>query len=162
VRRSYRYASALTSVAPRLARNSTQSHPVKLTPYLIVLAAVVALGGCYWAKYDKLARTHVALLLAMAQKIEDVTRAAGAPPPAMAEYRYPLERARDFARIAARRFEGRRSLAAFRDLCDAYERVLVAAAAVRDPPTDDLARALGVLRAAGTETLRALDAEGRG
>ena len=39
-----------------------------------MVVAVFLVAGCYFGKYDKLARTHVQLLLAMAQKLEDVTR----------------------------------------------------------------------------------------
>src|SRR5882724_8684162 len=77
-----------------------------------VLAAVALASGCYWSKYDKLVRTHVALLEAMADKIVEVTETDGAPA-SLAEYRYPLERARDFARIAGRRYAGRESLTGF-------------------------------------------------
>ena len=96
---------------------------------------LVATAGCYFRKYDKLARTHVAVLVAMAQKLEDVTRRAGGAPAAMGEYRYPLERAEDFARIAAQRFEGRPSLRAFRELCAAYARMLEAVERVRQAST---------------------------
>lgn len=96
----------------------------------------LVLAGCYYAKYDKLARTHVALLEAMAAKISDVTARDGRPPADMAEYRYPLERARDFERIAARRFEGRPSLVAFDLLCSAYADLLDAADRVRGAPAD--------------------------
>lgn len=126
--------------------------------------ALVALGGCYWSKYDKLARTHVDLLLAMAQKIDDVVQHNGAPPAALAEYRYPLERARDFARIAARRFEGRPSLTALRELCDAYERLLAVAEGIRGAraPADEAAAlrtALATLRTQAASVTAALDAE---
>ena len=77
---------------------------------LLVLALVTA-AGCYWSKYDKLCRTHVQLLNEMAQKLDAVTREEDAPPASFAEYRYPLERARDFVRIVTPRFGGRRSLA---------------------------------------------------
>ena len=127
------------------------------------VAVTVLAGGCYWSKYDKLARTHVDLLLAMAEKMDDVMRDTGTPPRALAEYRYPLERARDFARIAARRFEGRPSLRAFRDLCDAYEGMLAAAEgrgmlAPTDAPAGfDAARAALLARALSVRA--ALDAE---
>ncbi len=64
-------------------------------------------------------------------KIDDIVRQEGAAPAALAEYRYPLERARDFVRIVGRRFEARASLTALRSLCDAYERYLAIAAGMR-------------------------------
>jgi hypothetical protein len=125
--------------------------------------ALVALAGCYWSKYDKLSRTHVQLLLSMAQKLDAVTRAEGAPPSALAEYRYPLERARDFIRIVAPRFEDRRSLQALRRCCDAYERALHATERL---DTDDSPQAHAAVEEAQADlqreaaaALRALDAE---
>jgi hypothetical protein len=129
----------------------------------LAVAVTLLTGGCYWSKYDKLARTHVDLLLAMAAKMADVVRDEGTPPPALAEYRYPLERARDFARIAARRFEGRPSLTAFRDFCDAYETLLTAAdqrgAEVSTEPAAAFDTALAALRARAASVRAALDAE---
>jgi len=130
---------------------------------LLVAFAVFLAVGCYFSKYDKLARTHVQLLLAMAQKLEDVTREQGAPPASLAEYRYPLERARDFARIVGGRFQGRPSLAAFAAFCDAYDGVVRAAESLRGEPDADgtLARARAALDQRAATVLGALDAEAR-
>lgn len=131
---------------------------------LFLAAAVLSLAGCYWLRYDALARTHVDLLRGMAEKLEDLTNRDGTPPAALAEYRYPLERARDFARIVAGRAAGRASLGALGALCDAYEDVLVAADALRvDPSQPGRREALRVaverVRTLGVETLAALDRE---
>ena len=129
----------------------------------VLVLALAASAGCYWSKYDELARTHVDLLLAMATKIDDIVRQDGAAPAALAEYRYPLERARDFARIAGRRFEGRASLVAFRGLCDAYERYLTIAEGLRGAagPDGDAAApaALADVKARASDVIAALDAE---
>jgi hypothetical protein len=45
-------------------------------------------------------------------------------PTMMGEFSYPLERARDFARIAGQRYAGRRSLQAFSHFLDAYAGLL--------------------------------------
>jgi len=105
----------------------------------------------------------VQLLRAMAQKLDDVTREDGAPPASLAEYRYPLERARDFARIVGTRFEGRPSLAAFRACCDAYDDVVKAAESLHGGADVDgtLARARAVLGERAAAVLRALDAGAR-
>lgn len=128
-----------------------------------MLLALLVAAGCYWSKYDKLTRTHVQLLLAMAQKLDEVTREAGGPPASFAEYRYPLERARDFGRIVAGRFEGRASLAAFRRFCDAYDEVLHATESMRGEVTsrDQVERAHALLVADGAAVIAALDAEAR-
>jgi len=130
---------------------------------ILMVVAVFLVAGCYFGKYDKLVRTHVQLLLAMAQKLEDVTREQGAPPASLAEYRYPLERARDFARIVGGRFQGRPSLAAFTAFCDAYDGVVRAAESRRGEPDAEgtLARARATLDERAAAVLRALDAEAR-
>ncbi len=130
---------------------------------LIVLALLLA-AGCYWSKYDKLTRTHVQLLVSMAQKLDEVVRAEDGPPASFAEYRYPLERARDFTRIVAGRFENRPSLMAFRTLCDAYEDILRATESLRGDggaARDALLRAHAKLDADAAAVSRALDAEAR-
>jgi hypothetical protein len=104
------------------------------TAALLIGGALLGAAGCYWLRYDKLARTHVDLLLAMTEKLDDVTRGDGRPPAPTEEYRYPLERARDFIRIAARHRADRRSLAALGALCDAYEDLLTAAERMRAAP----------------------------
>lgn len=130
---------------------------------MLLVLALAALAGCYWSKYDKLARTHVQLLLAMAEKLDAVTVEEGGPPASLAEYRYPLERARDFIRIVAPRFEGRSSLQALRRVCDAYAAVVDAAERWRPDGGAETHAALehahGELRAAAAEAVRALDTE---
>ena len=131
----------------------------------VIGLALLAAAGCYWSKYDKLTRTHVELLLAMARKLSGVTRVEAGPPPSFAEYRYPLERARDFTRIVSNRFAGRPSLAAFRAFTDAYEHVLVAAEAMRqggDRSRDEFDAALARLNSEAAAVLAALDAEAGG
>jgi len=115
----------------------------------------LAAGGCYWLRYDALARTHVDLLVSMTTKLEDVT-AQGGGPARMAEYRYPLDRARDFVRIVEGRFAGRDSLRELRELCSAYERALEAA--VR-PGSRGLEAAAGAVRERAAAALAALDLE---
>ena len=81
--------------------------------------------GCYWLQYDKLMRTHVTLLLAMADKMIDLLeREEPIPATAMAEFTYPLTRARDFTRIAAKRYKTRPSLRAFSHFLDTYGAVV--------------------------------------
>ncbi len=115
----------------------------------------LAAGGCYWLRYDALARTHVDLLVSMVTKLQDVT-AEGEAPARMAEYRYPLDRARDFVRIVEGRFTDRASLQALRALCDAYERTLEEAAG---GDASGLEAAAGVVRERAAAVVAALDRE---
>lgn len=90
-----------------------------------VVVAGVSLGGCYWIKYTKLMRTHVELLLAMTDKMGSFLEDDRAMTPRMMnEFLYPLERARDFARIAERFYEGRTSLEQFERLLAVYADLL--------------------------------------
>jgi hypothetical protein len=72
------------------------------------LACLLLIGGCYYVRYASLVRTHVDLMIALAAKRHDL-HVAEAPPSHLAEFRYPLERARDFARIVGPRFGERES-----------------------------------------------------
>jgi len=70
-------------------------------------------------------RTHIDLLLSMAKKMSDLLEDHQAmTPPMMSEFSYPLERARDFARIAGQRYAERQSLQAFSHFLDAYAELL--------------------------------------
>ena len=90
-----------------------------------VVVVGVSLGGCYWIKYTKLMRTHVELLLDMTDKMGSFLEDGRAITPRMMnEFLYPLERARDFARIVKRFYEGRTSLQEFERLLDVYADLL--------------------------------------
>ena len=92
---------------------------------LLVLLLVLVLSGCYWLKYGRLMRTHIDLLLSMAKKMSDLLEDHQAiTSPMMSEFSYPLERARDFARIAGQRYAERQSLQAFSHFLDAYAELL--------------------------------------
>ena len=101
-------------------------------PYPMIIAGMLAsltfassLTGCYWLKYEKLMRTHIELMLAMTDKMSRLLADQDSITPTMMnEFLYPLERARDFARIVAQRYEDRPSLAAFHKLLDMYEGVV--------------------------------------
>jgi hypothetical protein len=87
----------------------------------IVLFFSTCLLGCYWLQYNKLMQTHITLLLAMADKMIDLLDSKEPiPAAAMAEFTYPLTRARDFTRIAAKRYRTRPSLKAFSHFLDTY------------------------------------------
>lgn len=84
----------------------------------------LALGGCYWYRYADVMRMHAELLTSMLAKLSARIPTAPLSGAALAEYEYPLARARDFARIAAKRCPTRRSLAAFHHAISAYERIV--------------------------------------
>jgi hypothetical protein len=113
----------------------------------VLLGVLASEIGCYWWRYGDVMRVHCELLSEMAEKL-CATPARGRPSgPALAEYEYPLARARDFARIAAKRCPARRSLARFRRALRLYELTL-----------REVAGGTG----AGCSRRRALDARRRG
>lgn len=88
---------------------------------LLALPLLLVIGGCYWLKYSKLMRTHVDLLLSMSQKMSELLEDRRTISPTMMnEFSYPLDRARDFARIVGQRYAQRRSLQAFNQFLDTY------------------------------------------
>src|SRR6516162_4845448 len=95
-------------------------HPVKVSrrapSFALLLAAfaLTALCGCYWRQYPRLMETHLSLLLDYGEKLRELAQdGEKVPPERWGEFTYPLERARDFARIARKRFPDRASLRDF-------------------------------------------------
>jgi hypothetical protein len=116
------------------------------------LACLLLIGGCYYVRYASLVRTHVDLMIALAAKRHDL-HVAEAPPSHLAEFRYPLERARDFARIVGPRFGERESFRRFTGFLDAYEATLGA------DESAEIASGLADLHERRTAILAALDRE---
>jgi hypothetical protein len=116
------------------------------------LACLLLIGGCYYVRYASLVRTHVDLMIALAAKRHDL-HVAEAPPSHLAEFRYPLERARDFARIVGPRFGERESFRRFTGFLDAYEATLEA------DESAEIASGLADLHERRTAILAALDRE---
>ena len=121
----------------------------------VAVAALVCVAGCYYRKYDPLVRTHVELALAMAEKRINYAD-DGAPPPNSAEFTYPVERARDFARIVGGRFGERDSYRELLAFFDQYEKLL---ARVESMEKEARAKELEELRAQGQVIIAALERE---
>jgi hypothetical protein len=93
-----------------------------------VLLLLQLLPGCYWSRYADVMRTHLEVLDQYATKLADlaeVGRSVSAQD--WGEFSYPLARARDFARIARRRYAEKLSLRRFEEALDRYGDL------VRDP-----------------------------
>jgi hypothetical protein len=104
------------------------SRRAALSVVLFAAFALPALSGCYWRQYPRLMETHLSLLLDYGEKLRELAQdGEKVPPERWGEFTYPLERARDFARIARKRFPDRASL---RDFDAAVERY---AGLVADP-----------------------------
>lgn len=133
--------------------------------WLPLLAVVlVAPGGCYWRRYAALVDTHLSLMLGYAAKLEALAAdGRGVPPDRWGELTYPLERARDFARIAAKRFPGRASLESFERAVDAYASLVADPGILSRPDAAaEIARRTAALRAAAAETRAVLERERAG
>ncbi|MBM4270104.1 MAG: hypothetical protein FJ144_26465 [Deltaproteobacteria bacterium] len=102
---------------------------VKVAARHLVLAVSLLLAtGCYWSRYSEVMAMHLELLDQYSRKLQSLS--ASGRTVALedwAEFVYPLERARDFARIAAQRYPDLDSLARFREVLERY------AAVVDDP-----------------------------
>ncbi|HZR82488.1 MAG TPA: hypothetical protein VFD92_15445 [Candidatus Binatia bacterium] len=106
-----------------MLRTSTGTVKARVPTIAIALglAAATLLSGCYWRRYPKLVETHLTVLLEFAAKLQALADdRETVPAERWGEFTYPLERARDFSRIAARRFADRRSLASFDRTVEAY------------------------------------------
>jgi hypothetical protein len=97
---------------------------VKTVFATVMLAAALGAVACYWYRYADLMQTHLEVLAAMADKFCTGAGVRSRMASVPEEYRYPLERAQDFARVAAKRCPERRSLAAFRRVLPVYAEVV--------------------------------------
>lgn len=89
---------------------------------LLVLAWSVVCTGCYWMRYEALAETHLELLTSYADKLlAEVEHGRGPAPGDWPEFTYPGDRAADFARIVAGRFQGRESMRELRATIVIYQ-----------------------------------------
>src|SRR5262245_12169683 len=105
----------------RQARQDYWRHSHRIATLAMLLCSL-AIGGCYWLKYGKLMRTHVDLLLSMADKMTNLLEDGQTVTPTMMnEFSYPLDRAGDFVRIVHPHYAERKSLQEFGPCLDAYD-----------------------------------------
>ena len=97
---------------------------VKVAPLsLLFLALVTSLlaSGCFSRRYPRLMEAHLDLLSLFAAKLGALAEdERTVPVQEWGEFTYPLERARDFARVAAGYYPERASLHSFGDALTAY------------------------------------------
>jgi hypothetical protein len=124
-----------------MLRAAMQSVKVAATT-LALATALVLVGGCYWSRYPEVMETHLVLLDQYARKLESFSgQGREVAIQDWAEYVYPLQRARDFARIAARRYPDRASLARFRETLDRYAVLVDHPSLLATPGGDEKVRA---------------------
>jgi hypothetical protein len=103
---------------------------------LLVLAVATSLlaTGCFSRRYPRLMQTHLEVLSLYATKLAALAQdARTVPVEDWGEFTYPLERARDFARIAAEHYPERASLRSFTATLDAYQAMIADPAILAAP-----------------------------
>jgi hypothetical protein len=101
-------------------------------PRLLALVCVcaVAVGGCYWLRYQEMLSTHMEVMVSFANDGCDLLSLARSAPDRglsnadIARMRYPYTRASDLARVAHRRWPQRLSLQRFETLVETYGRLI--------------------------------------
>lgn len=123
----------------------------------LLLLLCVGLGGCYWSRYAEVMEMHLRLLEEFSEKLQFFAdRGENVAAENWSEFVYPLERARDFSRIAAQRFEGRPSLLAFDAALDHYGELVASPGILATP---DAAQTVAEARARlGESVARAREA----
>lgn len=130
-----------------------------LRPARALLATLLLVGSaCYWTRYDEVMEVHLEVLSDYGAKLAALA-ADGRKVPVQdwGEFIYPAERARDFARIAAKRYPDRRSLSLFRQAVERYGELVESPEILRR--ADELRRRVRALERAIEATRRALAEE---
>jgi hypothetical protein len=104
----------------------------------LTCVAAVLVAGCYWLRYHDLVETHCELLEDLS--VATLAQVEASPPrivPGDVErLRYPLERVREFIRIAEQRHAGRESLEELTALVGVYAALIDALERMRVGMTD--------------------------
>lgn len=140
---------------------------VKVAPAAVLALAFLVLAstsGCFARRYPALMEKHLEVLTSYANKLTALAEdERTVPAQDWGEFTYPLERAREFARIARARYPDRASLRDFETALDAYA-ALVAAPDVLNGPgaRERIAAAASSFAAAVAATRAALAREAAG
>jgi hypothetical protein len=104
----------------------------------LTCVAAVLVAGCYWLRYHDLVETHCELIEDLS--VATLAQVEASPPrivPGDVErLRYPLERAREFIRIAEQRHADSESLAELTALVGVYAELIDAVERMRVGMTD--------------------------
>jgi hypothetical protein len=88
---------------------------------LALLCALLAASGCFSRRYPRLMETHLEVLSLYAGKLAALAEdERTVPAQDWGEFTYPLERARQFARVAEGHYPDRPSLSAFERVLQRY------------------------------------------
>jgi hypothetical protein len=148
---------------PRVSIAARLPAPLAARALRLTCVTVVLVAGCYWLRYHDLVETHCELLedLSVATLAQVEASPLRIAPGDVERLRYPLERAREFIRIAEKRHAGSESLTAltamvgvYAELIDAVERLrvgMIDAAPIPPLVADIRVRAERVRAAVGSE-----------
>jgi hypothetical protein len=123
---------------PRVSTGSRIPAPWASSALRLTCVIAVLVAGCYWLRYHDLVETHCELLedLSVATLAQVEALPPRIAPGDVERLRYPLQRAREFIRIAEQRHAGSASLAELTGLVGAYEALLDAVERLRVGMTD--------------------------
>ena len=123
---------------PRVSIGGRIPAPWALRALRLTCVTAVLVAGCYWLRYHDLVETHSELLEDLS--VATLAQVEASPPrlvPGDVErLRYPLERAREFIRIAEQRHAGRESLTELTALVGVYAELIDAVERMRVGMTD--------------------------
>lgn len=89
--------------------------------WVLLGCALLAASGCFSRRYPRVLERHLEVLALYARKLATLAEdGQTVPAEDWGEFTYPLERARQFARVAERHVPERASLASFREVLERY------------------------------------------
>ena len=143
----------------RAGVRTVKAAPLALAALALLMALVAT--GCFARRYPGLMEKHLEVLGLYADKLQALAQDEHAVPAQdWGEFTYPLERAREFARVAEARYPDRASLKAFVAALDAYGALVADPAELSAP---DAAASVGAkaaaFRSAAAAARAALDRE---
>lgn len=137
---------------------------VKVAPTTLALMALLAAlvaSGCFARRYPGLMAKHLEVLGLYAGKLQALAHDEHTVPAQdWGEFTYPLERAREFARVAESRYPDRGSLKAFLAALDAYASLVADPAILSGPEAPQVVAArVAAFRTAAEAAHAALEKE---
>ncbi|MFN8599158.1 MAG: hypothetical protein U0842_01710 [Candidatus Binatia bacterium] len=138
---------------------TVKAAPLALAALALLMALVAT--GCFARRYPGLMEKHLEVLGLYADKLQALAQDEHAVPAQdWGEFTYPLERAREFARVAESRYPDRASLKAFVAALEAYGALVADPAALSAPgAAASVGAKAAAFRSAAAAARAALDRE---
>jgi hypothetical protein len=128
---------------------------------VVALLATLVASGCFAHRYPGLLEKHLEVLGLYADKLQALAQdEQTVPAQDWGEFTYPLERAREFGRVAEGRYPERASLKSFLAALDAYAGLVADPGILSGPDAGDaVAAKVAAFRAAAASARAALERE---